>query len=92
MKEYEYDYFWIHFSMFELDEEKLQKETSEELTIQCGSQRSIDSLKNDHLKPQPLECVFEMKLYRFKDYGIGHKLYSPPDIVPFPEIDNAFIN
>ena len=78
--------------MFELDEEKLQKETSEEVTIQCGPQLSADSLKTDNLKLEPLECVFEVKLYRFKDYGIGHKLYSPPDIVPFPEIDNAFIN
>ena len=82
--------------MFELDDEKLQKETSEEVTIPCGLQRS-DSTKTDDiigLKPEPLECVFEIKLYRFKDYRLGHQLYNPPvsDDNPAPLIDNTLIN
>ena len=49
--------------------EKLEKVTSGERAIQCG----------------PLTCVFELKLYRFKDYGIGHELYSP-------EVSNEVVN
>ena len=44
--------------------EKLEKVTSGERMIQCG----------------PMTCVFELKLYRFKHYGIGHRLYSPPSL------------
>ena len=77
--------------MFELDEEKIEKATSGEVTIQSGSADPAESTK---VKPAPLECVFEVKLYRFRDYGLGHELYSPPldyDDV-FPEYDNAYDN
>ena len=75
-------------SLFELDEEKIDKATSGEVTIECGLANPVESTK---VKPAPLECVFEVKLYQFKDYGIGHCLYSPPldyDNV-FPEYDSA---
>ena len=57
-----------------------KKITSEEVpSIQCG----------------PLRCVFEVRLYRFKDYGIRHQLYRHPSSLEdnvFPEVDNAFVN
>ena len=57
-----------------------KKITSEEvLLIQCG----------------PLRCVFEVKLYHFKDYGIRHQLYRHPSSLEdnvFSEPDNAFDN
>ena len=38
--------FFVHISMFELDEKKIEKATSGEVLIQCG----------------PLHCVFEVRL------------------------------
>ena len=81
--------------MFKLDDEKLQRETSEKVTVSCGPRQS-DSQKTDiGLNPEPLECVFEIKLYRFRNYGIGHPLYSPPETEdnPPPQIDdNTLMN
>ena len=58
-----------------------KKEISGEVPIQCG----------------PLRCVFEVKLYRFRDYGFQHQLYRPPPATMnsnggFPEVDNAYCN
>ena len=78
--------------MFTFDEEKIEKTTSGAVTMQCGSTDSEES--TNLVDPVPLECVFEVKLYRFKDYALGHELYSPPmdyDDV-FPEYDNAYDN
>ena len=65
----------LYTSMFELDEEKIEKATSEEVTIQCDLANPAGFTQ---VKPAPLECVFEVKLHRFRDYGLGHELYSPP--------------
>ena len=57
-----------------------KKITSEEVpSIQCG----------------PLCCVYEVRLYCFKDYGIRHQLYRHPSSLEddvFSEPDNAFDN
>ena len=39
-----------------------------------------------------LACLFEVKLYRFRDYSIGHDLYSPltSDDNVFEDDDNAY--
>ena len=64
--------------MFKLDETKIERMTSGERAVQCG----------------PLECVFEVKLYRFKDYGIRHQLYRHPSLEDdvFLQVDNELLN
>ena len=72
----------VCYRMFTLEMDKVERElqrlsgvTSWAIPVQCG----------------PLNCSFELKLYRFRDYSIGHELYSPPttedDVF---EYDNAY--
>ena len=64
------------YRMFRLEMEKVERERQHLSKVKCG----------------PLNCLFEVKLYRFRDYHIHHVLYSPPtsDDNVFEDYDNSY--